>query len=292
MKLHHLCVVMLTGCVAEATVGEGSAPAEDLSEEALSRFTVDSTALALRPAAAAPAKALRLEKLEAQNIGAKLLRAPASPSVFKAGARAQLRVADWELETDSKTGRVLANRRVASSGREAAQDVASLRADALSRLQAFGVESEEVGNVVQRTLMSSTQDGTSGASAPKVHSYKTFVFRAVNGIPVQGHRAVITHALDGSARKVLVTWPALAKTGHRLTTRLGTAAIETRAKIALARLGHPGGKAQLSWRYVPVRTDTGEVTLQLVAVAALPGAKLADGTTEEARVVEVGVDAE
>ncbi|MBL8955130.1 MAG: hypothetical protein JNK82_30415 [Myxococcaceae bacterium] len=129
-------------------------------------------------------------------------------------------------------------------------------------------------------------------SAPELHSYKTFIARSVNGIPVQGHRAVLTHAKDGSLRKVLVAWPALATTGHRLTSRLSLTQVKTRAATTLVREGARPGAAALSWRYLPQPAANGEVTLKLVAIARVPGKANADGTVEEPRIVEVDVDAE
>ena len=292
MKLRHLCVLMFTGCAVEATVGQGEADVQSSSDEALAAFTVDSSALAVRPAKPALLKALRPEKLEVQNVASKLLRATQSPAMVRSGTRTQYRVVDWELETDPKAGRVLANRAVATAARAVPQDVQRLRTDSLSRLRDLGVDDGEVGTVLQREVMASTQEQTSGISSTELHSYKTFVFRSVNGIPVEGHRAVITHARDGSMRKALMTWPALAGAGHQLTSRLERSTIETRAKRALLREGETAGSAKLAWRYVPVPTDSGEVTLKLVAIAAVAGRTATDGTTAEPRIVEVDVDAE
>ena len=55
----------------------------------------------------------------------------------------------------------------------------------------------ETGRVLQRKSLSQDADGTA-LSAERVHRYKTFVYRALNGVPVEGHRAVVTHGLDGS----------------------------------------------------------------------------------------------
>ncbi len=285
----YLPALLLAGCAVDATVTESQAPAGQTEQAPLTRFKLDSSALAVRPAAVAPARALRREKHDVQNIAARLLRAPQSPWVAKAGPRASYRASDWELEVDPATGRIFGNRPDTAEA-DGVQDEAQLRADALSRLADFGVDSSEVGKVLQRRLMSTDREASTSAAAPRLRAYKTFIFREVNGIPVRGHRAVLTHGKDGVLRKVLMTWPALAATGHRLESRLDVATIEARARAALAREGATGGDARLGWRYVPVPAADGEVTLKLVAIARLAAAQ-GDGTTEEPRVVEVDVDA-
>ncbi|MBL8952846.1 MAG: hypothetical protein JNK82_18850, partial [Myxococcaceae bacterium] len=224
-----LFVLSLAGCVADATIAEGDAPADVEAADALSRYTLDSTRLTPAASQVAPVKALRAEALTGQNVSAALLRAPVSPSVFKTvGTRTEYRVMDWELETDSATGRIMANR-VAAVAAAAPQNELLLRADSLARLGELGVDPAEVGEVAQRKVMTESREDGVMTSAPELHSYKTFIARSINGIPVQGHRAVLTHAKDGSLRKVLVAWPALATTGHRLTSRLSLTQVKTRA---------------------------------------------------------------
>jgi hypothetical protein len=99
--------------------------------------------------------------------------------------------------------------------------------------------------------------------------YKTFVTRHVNGIPVEGHRAVISYATDGSFYRANLLWPPIASKGHQLSTTLGTAQIAQRTQAALSREGEASGQAILRWKYLPVKTTTGEVTLRLVVAARI-----------------------
>ena len=86
-------------------------------------------------------------------------------------------------------------------------------------------------------MRQSEEDGVRGA--PSVHRNKTFVLRGFNGVPVQGHRAVVTHSPDGVIHRALVRWPALAPSGHALRTSLTTAQISLRAIQALEAEGEP-----------------------------------------------------
>jgi len=127
-------------------------------------------------------------------------------------------------------------------------------------------------------------------SEPKIHRYKTFVLRGINGIPIQGNRAVITHQLDGSFQRALVKWPPLAAAGHKLATTLTVAEIEQRAAAALRDAGESSGAVPLRWKYVPTLLDSGEITLELVASARVKS-KQHEKFTEEPREIDVPVDA-
>lgn len=297
MNFNHFCVVAsmaaLTGCATEVKHDEGDHDAPNAAvSQSLTQFTFDSTALVKRPTVAVPTRALTLDKHTDRNIAEKLLGSKEVPTrIATQGSSAQFRTTDWEFENDPATGRLMGYS-LRTPTRPVPQDEKRLQADAVARLGAFGVGTEEVGTVLQRKVMTQDMDGTAPAGAPELHSYKTFVFRSVNGIPVIGHRAVISHAADGSVRKVLMNWPALAKSGHQLRTALADKDIETRAADALARSGETTGKATLTWRYQPVRAANGEVTLKLIALAKIDGAMDTDGTTEETRFVEVDVAAQ
>lgn len=282
-------LAVMTGCATEMDDGDLDPPNEGISQ-ALTSFTFDSTAVARTPAVVAPSRALALADSTSTKVASQLLKAPAPRLVASRGSTEQMTAGDWELERDSATGRVVANSlRVPT--RPIRIDEAALKTDSMARLASFGVSTAEVGTVLQRKVMAQDLDGTGAPAAPTVHGYKTFIFRSVNGIPVVGHRAVISHGLDGQARKVTMTWPPLAKTGHMLRTSLSVAQIEARAAAALAADGESSGRATLSWRYVPQRTANGEVVLKLMAAAKVDGTKLADGTTEEPHLVDVAVDA-
>ncbi len=176
------------------------------------------------------------------------------------------------------------------SGPRTSPDQALLQRSALARLNRWGIPSSEVGAVLQRTTMRDDLDGTT-ASAPEVHRYKTFVFRAINGVEVQGHRAVVTHTLDGTFNRALIRWPALAASGHRLRTPLRAPDIERRAAEALIAEGERGGSVQLRWKYVATPLTNGEVTLTLKASAIMGPELTQGGAAEEPREIEIDVGA-
>src|SRR5262249_41499167 len=75
----------------------------------------------------------------------------------------------------------------------------------------------------------------------------------INGVRVEGSRAVVTHSLDGAVHRMLVRWPALAAAGHRLRTGLKASQIETRAVQALQAAGETGGAGVGAWEHGPAR---------------------------------------
>ena len=119
-------------------------------------------------------------------------------------------------------------------------------------------------------------------------AHKTFVFRQVLGVPVEAHRAVVTHALDGTFQRALIKWPALAASGHLLHTRLSRAEIERLALDALAREGVTDGAIALRWRYVATPTTTGEVVLRLSVAARVPSVSGIEADSEP-RDIDVDV---
>lgn len=104
----------------------------------------------------------------------------------------------------------------------------ALQRSATARLGAWGVPTSEIGRVLQRRTLAQDADGTRLA-AERVHRYKTFVFRAINGVPVEGHSAVVTHGLDGALVRAFVKWPPFAASGHLLHSRVSTTDIQERA---------------------------------------------------------------
>lgn len=239
-------------------------------------------------APAIPAERLRPERFEAQAVGAGLLQVGEPlAQVGEMGGRRLLEADGWRVELDA-AGSLLASRRLPTGEPAADLDESILKTDALARLRAWGVPPAEVGRVLQRRVMAQSQeDGV--LQAPALHAHKTFVFRAIQGIEVQGHRAVLSHAPDGTFERALVRWPALAEAGHALRTPLSVEAIEDRTRSALAREGLQGSKVNLRWKYLPEPGPTGEVTLKLVVGAR--GQILDEDGTSEPREVDVDVDA-
>lgn len=257
---------------------------------ALTGFTFDSTELAQAPSGPLPTVLLPQTAFSDANLQRSLLQTTESFTVSgQLGSRAELDSPSWHLERDAQHGRVLVVRKH-EGGAAVPQDEALLQRFSIDRLQRWGIPSGEVGPIRQVQLLAQGQDDTL-LEAPAVARYKTFVMRAINGIRVEGHRAVVTHALDGTFQRAVLKWPAIATSGHRLYTRLTPTEIESRATDALVRAGELGGPVRLSWKYVPTQLTTGQVSLTLVVSASMPSLTDADGTTEEPRVVDVDVSA-
>jgi hypothetical protein len=182
--------------------------------------------------AAVPAERLSLEVFRPEAASARLLQTAERLSLVQAvGDRLSLESESWSLEADA-AGSVLAVRKPRIAGPAEPLDEAALAESAIARLGVWGVPEGEMGRVLQRKAMvQSREDGV--AAAPALYAHKTFVFRAIGGIEVQGHRAVITHAPDGVLERVLVRWPALAASGHALRTPLGLPEIEARVRGAM-----------------------------------------------------------
>jgi len=179
--------------------------------------------------------------------------------------------------------------------RENKLDEAKAKSMALERLTRFGVPAGEIGQIASLELVSQDLDGDSLRPGDvELISYKTLVYRAINGVPVQGHRAVVTYWPDGSLKRTLAHWPAIASRGNQLSTKLSVAEITGRATSVLAREGVArGSRASLRWKYVPVKQENGEVTLRLVAAARVPvQEELAAGAFAEPREFEVPVDSQ
>jgi hypothetical protein len=279
----------LFGCSAPevATDREGEV-AE--SEQAILGFRFDSTEIAAAPAAEIPTDRLTLRSFEDAFVTRALIQTEQPfTRVAEIDRRLQLESTDWSYEKDVSKGQVLILRKT-EAGPRTSPDEALLQRSALARLNAWGIPDSEIGNVVQRRTLREDQDGTT-SSTPEVHRYKTFVFRAINRVRVAGHRAVVTHTLDGTFNRALVKWPPVAASGHLLRTRLVPADIERRATEALTREGETGGTVKLRWKYVPTQLSTGEVTLTLKVGALMGGEARRSGVSEEPREVDVDIDA-
>jgi hypothetical protein len=198
--------------------------------------------------------------------------------------------ADFAVETDYARGQVLAVTRLAP-GAPGPDDPAGREKDARARLGLWGIPSAEMGGVARRASMLANQEGGVNSS-PELHRYKTFFDRALGGVPIAGHRAVISHNADGRFARAYIKWPAIAASGHRLRTTLTVSAIEKAASDALVREGESGGKVALRWRLVSVAQTSGEVQLVLKVVASLKATAVTGGEGTERREVLVDVAAQ
>jgi len=282
-------------CLALSSFAVGCAATDDALDdpgaaaEAAGSITIDSAGITARPAATLPAARLNASAYGEAAITARLMRS-AEPleTVRTLGGREVRESPTWHLERDAATSQVLFVRRVAP-GAPVARTDAQLQAASLQRLAEWGLPSSEVLRTLQRRAMrQSEEDGVRGA--PSVHRNKTFVLRGFNGVPVQGHRVVVTHSPDGVIHRALVRWPALAPSGHALRTSLTTAQISLRAIQALEAEGETTGRAVLRWKYVPTLNAAGQCVLTL-RVGARMAAVAGPETTEEPREIDVDVSA-
>ncbi|RKG67762.1 hypothetical protein D7V80_14775 [Corallococcus sp. CA054B] len=291
----HLLIRFLTVLPLAAASGCDSGalmePAEITTQSAQATlgFIFDSTAIATPPTGGIPTTLLPRTAFDAAALQGSLVGTTEPfTQTETVGARADLESQSWTLERDPSEGQVLVLNKV-PSGPETPQEPAVLQRTALARLQRWGIPTAELGLV--RQVKSFSQGEDDGAlEAPSLHRHKTFVMRAINGIRVEGHRAVVSHGPDGSFQRALISWPALARTGHLLRTRLTTAQIEERARTALQAEGETTGPVRLSWKYVPSQLSTGEWALTLKVSARMP-AITGTTSTEEPRVVDVDVSA-
>lgn len=288
MKRSTLCLALalplLTtfGCAAE----DPSAPPLAGQVQPLTGFRFDTTAIAAPPPAALPAGLLTAAAFTDDGIIRNLIQTTES---FTPGMRLptliEMVAPSWKFERDQSQGALLVLKTV-PGGRAVPQDDAVLQRSAQARLDQFGIPSIELGRVLARRTLLQDQDDK-GVAAPETHRYKTFFFRAINRVPVEGHRAVVSHATDGSFVRAYLKWPALAASGHKLTTRLATTEVVRRATAALTAEGESGGEVRLSWKYVATPLASGEVALTLKASARLA----APAAASEAREIDVEVDA-
>ena len=288
MKRSTLCLALalplLTtfGCAADDT---NLTPPAELTQK-LTGFRFDTTAIAATPPATLPAGLLTLSAFADDGIVRNLIQTTES---FAPGMRVatlnELVAPSWKFERDQSQGALLVLKTV-PTGRPSPQDEAVLQRSAQLRLDKFGIPSIEIGRVLARQTLLQDQDDK-GVSAPETHRYKTFFFRSINRVPVEGHRAVVSHAPDGSFVRAYLKWPALATSGHKLTTRMAPAEVVRRATEALTAEGETGGEVRLSWKYVATPLPSGEVALTLAASARLAPATPAS----ETRAIDVEVDA-
>lgn len=285
-----LAFVLFAGCGVppEAEL----APEETSTRAAEASFTFDTSALTAIPAGTIPDVRLPLGAYDGPMVQRALLGTTESfTQTYSVSNRIEMSSPSFTYSTDMTRGMVLGVNALppgpCAQGNVCVSDEALLTRAALSKLQSWGVGAGEIGEVWQRRLYGTDED-SGRVTAPALAAYKTFVNRAILGVRVDGHRAVVTHGLDGAFRRVIAKWPALASTGHLLHTRLTTADITGRATTALVNAGYSSGLVRLSWKYVSTENARGEATLSLVAAARLaPGGRGPDEPFE----VDVDVSA-
>ncbi len=251
-------------------------------------FTFDSSALRTRPAGQLPSRRLAMESYGDRAVRDRLIRTREDFTIkHTRGQRMFYESGSWVYEQDTSRGRVLALRKTAA-GPATRLRAADLQRQATARLGSWGIGSGEVYRILQRKLMKTERPGNQVAR-PEVFRHKTFVFRGLGGVRVEGSRAVVTHTLDGAINRVLIAWPPLASAGHLLRTNLSVAEMQRRAAAAMRKAGETRGKVTLRYKYVPASTDSGEIVLTLKVNARL--ARPADDSPAEPREVEVDVSA-
>jgi len=293
MTLHtNICLTaVLSACLAACNVDEAALDpgASGPARAALNGFEIDSTALQQRPTGGLPAPRLTAQAFGLTQIATSLIQTTETfQDTGMAGSRRFLESPTWFLEVDDRQGSVLVLRKV-PGGSPSPQDESQLLGGALARLQAWGIGQGEMGPALQRRLMKQDHDDGGAPTQPFLLRYKTFVRQAINGVPVEGHRAVVTHHLDGSFHRAYISWPPLSAGGHLLHSQMSIPDIEARATAALNAAGETAGQVKLYWKYVPVLQPSGEATLVLKVSARL-AAETQPDVTEEPRIIDVDVD--
>lgn len=249
-------------------------------------FQFDTSRIATPPRATLPQERMTLKAFEASTA----LRAlPENEKVEKSQRLGKSRIVEftrnWRIERDPMEGALLIAQPADNPNTEGTFDESRLREMSAALLAKIGVPRSEIGRVTTRSLVASDADGDKKPGPPQLILYKTFLIREINGIPVEGHRAVVSHTPAGSLHRANLLWPALASQGHKLATRLTVPQIEARASEELRRNGERKGKVSLRWKYVPVKQALGEVVLQLAV-----GARIQSAPGTEPREITVPVN--
>ncbi|MFY2559454.1 hypothetical protein ACN469_17610 [Corallococcus terminator] len=282
-----LPLTAMLGCDSAVPVVEPVDTETQAASATTTGFVFDTTLIATPPTGGIPTDLLpRTAFNDSVLQGALVGTTETFTTTAQLGSRRDLESSTWTLENDASEGQVLVMNKL-GSGPAVEQVPAVMQRTAIARLQRWGIPTSEIGPVLQvKSYLETEQPGV--AAVPELHRYKTFVMRAINGIRVEGHRAVVSHGVDGTFQRALISWPPLARTGHLLRTRLSTADIQERARAALVAEGETTGAVRLYWKYVPTQLATGEWALTLEV-----GASMAAGTgtthTEEPRIVDVDV---
>lgn len=281
-----LPLALLAGCAANPALSETDTAVQ---QQEGTGFTFDTTGIARPPSGGIPTDQLTSKAFDDAVIGRSLIETTES---FEPGMRlgevSEMVSKSWKFEKSLGDGALLVLRTAEPGEPLPVVDEAALQRSATSRLGSWGIPASEIGRVMQLRTLAQDADGTT-VDKERVHRYKTFVFRAINGVPVEGHRAVVTHGLDGSFGRALIKWPAFAAKGHLLHSRLGTTEIQDRAVAALKAEGETAGTVRLRYKYVPTTLTSGEVTLTLKVGARLLPDRASANT--EAREIDVEVDA-
>ncbi len=285
-----LASVVLPLCVASCTAETGvpSAPQPGHQVDApLASYLYDVSGLSITPPAQLPpGLRLRTADFAPQTIARALIRTQESfTQVATAGESTSSESASYKLEVDNSQGRILVLSKLA--GGPAAEVLETdLTQQSLARLAAWGVVGDETGPVLARRTL---RDDSSSAPAtgPVLHRYKTFVDRSIGGIPVQGHRAVLSYTPGGVFHRALLIWPPLAASGHTLSSALSIDEIKQRTTEVLHNEGCASGLVKLRWKYLPTLQASGEVTLQLVVAAKSRAAVQKSGIGEELREFDI-----
>ncbi len=254
-------------------------------------FQFDTSGIQRRPSGKLPANSTDMEAFELENIVQQLTQTRERfDDIQTIGTRERLRSASWSIEVDKERGLLTVHSRLQKPRVSRRIDPRRLQAMSIRRLTQWGVNRAEISRVMQRNLMRQDRSDQGGVGRPSIHRYKTFVNRGIEGIPVSGHRAVVTHALDGSFHRASISWPAFAENGHRLRTPLSVEEITQRTARVLVKEDVHGGPVQLRWVFVPTSLEDGTVELELKAVARVEGVAH-DDHVEETRYIEIAVDA-
>lgn len=282
-----LSALLQTQCNPTSTPPPEAQPMAQAEQGAATIVTIDSSNLLSIPASGIPEKRLRIAAFDNANISRNMIQTSEPFTLEEAwGGRTRWSSQNWAYEVDAFKGQLFAIKQT-PNGEPVPQDEQKLQNRATERLNDFGIPMEEIGPILQRQLLTDELDETGQRGLTLLFNYKTFFFRAINGIRVAGHRAVVTHDLDGTGYRMLMRWPALAPSGHLLYTRLSREEIESRARAALKAEGITSGEATLLWQYYPTQQTTGEVTLTLKVEAHVPAPAQEFG---EPLVVLVDVD--
>ncbi len=280
-----------------AMVAGSSALAQSPVDLPVATNGYDGSALQPLNPAGLPSIIATWEILDPDRISQYLLRSEA-PLEYQ-GVRAQTRLlfssADWNVETDPLDGSLLATRSDAAADEVPGGALAELAAlpladpfalelDARARLEQLGIPPEEIGTVVTRRVQVQGVLADGGTTRSVVHAQKVFLSRSINGVGVEGHRAVLTYTPDGVFRRALLHWPPLAQEGHRLHTTMSRAEIMARAEQAVAARDANFEQVRLRWRLLPSPTSSGDVRLTLIAQASFDELS-ADGAHLGERVV-------
>lgn len=251
-------------------------------------FQFDTSGIATAPKAELPKERMTLKAFEASTA----LRALPEPERVEKSERVGSRIVqftrNWRIERDPIEGALLLAQPTENPRTEGETEEGKLREASLALLARIGVPQSEIGRVMTRSLVASDSDGDQKEPGrPQLILYKTFVVREINGVPVEGHRAVVSHTPAGSLHRANLLWPAVARQGHKLATRLTVPQITERATEVLRRSGERQGKVLLRWKYVPVKQASGEVVLRLAV-----GARIRSVPGRETREITVPVDAQ